>query len=92
MEMIDTRRGAEKLSAPGNIYITQTKHYPDMIIASQLRKENIAQYLLYMWQIEDLIRANGLDIDKITETVVNLYTHPRTTQADDRNGTNRLSI
>jgi len=45
-----------------------------MIIASQLRKENIAQYLLYMWQIEDLIRANGLDIDKITETVVNLYT------------------
>lgn len=28
-----------------------------MITASQKRKENIAEYLLYMWQIEDLIRA-----------------------------------
>ncbi|WP_418218441.1 DUF4924 family protein, partial [Barnesiella intestinihominis] len=24
-----------------------------MIIASQKKKENIAEYLLYMWQIED---------------------------------------
>ncbi|MDE6512566.1 MAG: DUF4924 family protein [Muribaculaceae bacterium] len=38
-----------------------------MIIASQKRKENIAEYLLYMWQIEDLIRAYGLDIDKIRQ-------------------------
>ena len=36
-----------------------------MYIASQKRKENIAEYLLYMWQIEDMIRANGLDIDRI---------------------------
>lgn len=36
-----------------------------MIIASQKRKENIAEYLLYMWQVEDIIRAYGLDIDKI---------------------------
>lgn len=41
-----------------------------MIIASQKRKENIAEYLLYMWQIEDLIRANGLDMDKITANVI----------------------
>ena len=33
-----------------------------MIIASQKKKENIAEYLLYMWQIEDIIRAYGLDI------------------------------
>ena len=26
-----------------------------MIIASQKKKENIAEYLLYMWQIEDII-------------------------------------
>ena len=44
-----------------------------MIIASQKRKENIAEYLLYMWQIEDLIRANGLDIDKITQNIVDRY-------------------
>lgn len=41
-----------------------------MIIASQKRKENIAEYLLYMWQIEDIIRANGLDLDKIKTNVI----------------------
>ncbi len=45
-----------------------------MITASQKKRENIAEYLLYMWQIEDLIRANGLDIDKIEETVIKHYT------------------
>ena len=44
-----------------------------MIIASQKRKENIAEYLLYMWQIEDLIRANGLDIEQIKKTVITNY-------------------
>ena len=45
-----------------------------MITASQKHKENIAEYLLYMWQIEDLIRANGLDIDKIQENIIDRYT------------------
>lgn len=44
-----------------------------MYIASQKRKENIAEYLLYMWQIEDLIRANNLDLDKITENIISRY-------------------
>ncbi|MDE6276534.1 MAG: DUF4924 family protein [Muribaculaceae bacterium] len=44
-----------------------------MIIASQKRKENIAEYLLYMWQIEDLIRANGLDADKIKANVISRF-------------------
>lgn len=44
-----------------------------MIIASQKRKENIAEYLLYMWQIEDLIRANGLDINRIISNVIDRY-------------------
>lgn len=44
-----------------------------MLIASQLRKENIAQYLLYMWQVEDLLRANALDIDKIKANVIDRY-------------------
>ena len=46
-----------------------------MITASQKKKENIAEYLLYMWQIEDLIRANKLDIDKIQETIIDKYTN-----------------
>ena len=44
-----------------------------MIIASQKRKENIAEYLLYMWQIEDIIRANNLDITSITRNVIDHY-------------------
>lgn len=36
-----------------------------MIISRKLKQENIAEYLLYMWQVEDLIRAYGMDIDRI---------------------------
>ncbi len=52
-----------------------------MIIASQKRKENIAEYLLYMWQIEDLIRANNLDVDKIEQNIISQYNLP----AEDHN-------
>lgn len=44
-----------------------------MITASRKRKENIAEYLLYMWQIEDLIRAFNLDMDKIRENIVDKH-------------------
>ena len=44
-----------------------------MFIASQKRKDNIAEYLLYMWQIEDIIRANGLDIDRIKANVIDKF-------------------
>ena len=47
-----------------------------MIIASQKKKENIAEYLLYMWQIEDIIRAYGLDIGKIQKHIINSYDLP----------------
>lgn len=47
-----------------------------MIIAKQKRKENIAEYLLYMWQVEDLIRANRFDMDSIRRTVVEYYNQP----------------
>ena len=45
-----------------------------MFTASQRKKENIAEYLLYMWQIEDLIRANGLDMDNIDKNIIDQYT------------------
>lgn len=47
-----------------------------MLIAQQLKEENIAEYLIYMWQIEDLIRANGLDIDKIEEQIISRFNQP----------------
>jgi len=47
-----------------------------MIIAHQKKKENIAEYLLYMWQIEDLIRANKLDLDKIQAAIIDKFEQP----------------
>ena len=44
-----------------------------MYISQQLKQKNIAEYLLYMWQVEDLIRANGCDIQRIREKVVDPY-------------------
>lgn len=44
-----------------------------MYIASQKRKENIAEYLLYMWQVEDIIRANSFDMGKIRATVIDRF-------------------
>ena len=41
-----------------------------MFVSRQLKEKNIAEYLIYMWQIEDLIRANGCDMEqgKIAES------------------------
>ena len=44
-----------------------------MIIAEQKRKENIAEYLLYMYQVEDMIRANKLDLDSVEKTLINRF-------------------
>jgi len=47
-----------------------------MIFAQQKMKENIVEYLLFMWQVEDLIRANHFDLEKIQRTLVNQYDQP----------------
>ena len=44
-----------------------------MLIAQAKRKENIAEYLLYMWQIEDMLRACQLDDEKIDQFLVARY-------------------
>lgn len=36
-----------------------------MYIAQRLKQENIAEYLLYMWQVEDILRAHHLDADEL---------------------------
>jgi hypothetical protein len=41
-----------------------------MFIAQELRKSNIAEYLLYMWQIEDTIRAFGCSLTRIKQEYV----------------------
>lgn len=44
-----------------------------MYIAQQLKKNNISEYLLYMWQVEDIIRANGMDIDRLEEDYLSKF-------------------
>jgi len=44
-----------------------------VFIARKLKKENICEYLLYMWQVEDLIRAFELNIDVINERIIAEY-------------------
>ena len=41
-----------------------------MIIANAKKESNIAEYLLYMWQLEDLFRANDLDEKKLYQLLV----------------------
>jgi hypothetical protein len=41
-----------------------------MLIAQRKLKENIAEYVLYLWQIEDLLRALQFDADAIRRTLV----------------------
>ena len=38
-----------------------------MLIAKKLRKQNIVAYVLYMYQVEDIIRSYECDIQKIAE-------------------------
>ncbi|MEG1586016.1 MAG: DUF4924 family protein [Bacteroidales bacterium] len=47
-----------------------------MLIANQKKKENIAEYLLYMWQVEDTIRANKMDIELIQKNIIDQYDQP----------------
>ncbi|MBN2481827.1 MAG: DUF4924 family protein [Bacteroidales bacterium] len=55
-----------------------------MFIARQKRKTNIAEYILYMWQVEDLIRAHYFDIEKIETNLISQYAQPSKTKEDIR--------
>ena len=44
-----------------------------MFVAQELRKRNIAEYLLYMWQVEDTIRAFGCSISRIRREYVDQF-------------------
>lgn len=44
-----------------------------MFISQQLRKTNIAEYLLYMWQVEDTIRAFGCSLSRISREYLSRF-------------------
>ncbi len=44
-----------------------------MIVAKEKRQNNIIEYILYMWQVEDLIRAYKFDIEAIKSGIIPQY-------------------
>ena len=47
-----------------------------MLIAKAKRKENIVEYILYMYQIEDIIRSLNLDLSAIEQRVIVNFDQP----------------
>ena len=46
-----------------------------MFVAQELRKNNIAEYLLYMWQVEDTIRAFGCSLSRIRKEYIDRFNY-----------------
>ncbi len=44
-----------------------------MFVAQELRKKSIAEYLLYMWQVEDIIRAYGCSLRVIMREYISKF-------------------
>lgn len=44
-----------------------------MFIANEIRKKSIAEYILYMWQMEDLIRAYGCSLSRIRREYIDKF-------------------
>ncbi len=63
-----------------------------MIIAEQKKKENIIEYILYMRQIQEIIRANSFDINKIDNLIINKYDVTNSVKDDIRNWFSNLIL
>jgi dynactin complex subunit len=55
-----------------------------MIIAQEKRKSNIAEFILYMWQVEDTIRASNFNISHIDHIVISKFDLPDETLEEIR--------
>lgn len=44
-----------------------------MFISQKLRRENIAEYILYMWQVEDIIRAFDCYLPKLRREYISRF-------------------
>jgi hypothetical protein len=56
-----------------------------MLIAKDKRRNNIAEYILYMWQIEDTIRAYKFNIELIDKNIIEQYRQPEEVKNEVRN-------
>ncbi|WP_027450266.1 DUF4924 family protein [Xylanibacter brevis] len=54
-----------------------------MFIAQELRKNNIAEYLLYMWQVEDTIRAFDCSLSRIRREYIDCFDYTEEQKDDE---------
>ena len=54
-----------------------------MFIANELRKNNIAEYLLYMWQVEDTIRAFDCSLPRIRREYIERFDYSDEQKEDE---------
>ena len=54
-----------------------------MFISRELKQRSIAEYLIYMWQVEDMIRANQFDLNRINKNIVQQYSSLNQQQKDE---------
>jgi len=55
-----------------------------MIIARQKRKENIVEYIIYMWHVEDLLRACRFDMNEVEAHIMTSYQQPENIRQEIR--------
>ena len=55
-----------------------------MFIANELRKKNIAEYLLYMWQMEDTVRAFDCSLQRIKREYIERFDYNDEQKEEDR--------
>ncbi len=63
-----------------------------MLISREKRKTNIAEYILYMWQVEDTIRAFEFDIDRLERDLISKYDQPGNVKKEIRDWYENLAI
>ena len=54
-----------------------------MFIANELRKKSIAEYLLYMWQMEDIIRVYGCSLTRIRKEYIEKFDYTEDQKEDE---------
>lgn len=54
-----------------------------MFVAKELRKKSIAEYLLYMWQIEDIIRVYGCSLPVMRREYISKFDYSEEQRSEE---------
>lgn len=54
-----------------------------MFIAKSIKQKSIVEYLLYMWQMEDLIRAYGCSLTRIRKEYIDRFDYTEEQKTDE---------